>query len=104
MNQFTKIAYAVVGAGDLAAEKARGMMERAWALPKEGPKDAEAMYEDLAKRGEHTYKKVSRSKQAERAKTHSKVAARQFKGAITSLRKAVGAEPEQPRRTRAKAS
>lgn len=104
MNQLRKIAYAMVGAGDLAAERARGMVERARALPKEGPKDAEAVYEDLATRGENTYKKVVRSKRAERARTQTKLAARQFKGAMTSLRKAVGAEPERPRGTRAKAS
>lgn len=105
MNQLTKIAYAVVGAGDLAAEKTRALMERARTLPTDGRKDAEVAYGDLAKRGERTYKKVARSKPAERAQAQAKQAAKQLKGAVTSLRKAVGEEPQKPQKaSKAKAS
>lgn len=93
MNQLTKIGYAVIGVGDLAAEKARGLVQRARALPAEG-KDAGALYGDLAARGERAYRKVVDSRPAERVRTQTRQAARQLKGAATSLRKAVGTEPQ----------
>lgn len=101
MNQLTKIAYALIGAGDLAAERAMGLVERARALPAERRKDAEALYGDLATRGERTYRKVVGSEPAERVRAQTKQAARQIKGAATSLKKAVGTEPEKPGKAKA---
>jgi hypothetical protein len=99
MNGMQKIAYAMLGAGDVAVEKARGLVERVRTLPKEvGRKDLEAMYQDLAKRGDRAYKRIAGSRPVEQ----SKQATRQIKGAATSLKKVVGVEETQKTSTKTK--
>jgi hypothetical protein len=99
MEQVKKAYYAVLGTGDLAVEKTVELAGRAKDIRKLGGDDVSQAYTELAKRGERVIRKVSRSKPAKRAAEGTKQASRQLKGAVTSVRKALGFE-EQPSTSR----
>jgi hypothetical protein len=94
MQQVKKAYYAVLGTGDLAVEKSLGLVERAKDVRKIGGDDVSEAYTGLAKRGEKVIKKVTRSKPAKRAAEGTRQASRQLKGAVTSVRKALGIEEQ----------
>jgi hypothetical protein len=94
MQQVKKAYYAVLGTGDLAVEKSLGLVDRAKVVRKIGGDDVSEAYTDLAKRGERVIKKVTRSKPAKRAAEGTRQASRQLKGAVTSVRKALGFEEQ----------
>jgi hypothetical protein len=86
MAQVKKAFHAFVGSGDLAVEKSR-----AWA--DQAVKTSTRAYGDLAGRGERALNRVRRAKPARRAAEGTRQATRQLKGAYTSIRKALGAQP-----------
>jgi siroheme synthase (precorrin-2 oxidase/ferrochelatase) len=94
--ELKRVGYVLIGTGDLAAEKAKNLLERTKSVTKVSRKDIESFYGDLSKRGHNTWMKVSRSTPAKQAIAGTKQATRQLKGAATSLRKAVGREEEAP--------
>jgi hypothetical protein len=94
MEQVKKAYYAALGTGDLAVEKSIGLLERARGVRKIDGDDVSQAYTELAKRGEKVIKNVSRSKPAKRAAEGTKQASRQLKGAVTSVRKALGIEEQ----------
>jgi hypothetical protein len=100
MEQWKKAYYAVLGTGDLAVEKGLGLVDRARSVRKIDGDDVSQAYTDLAKRGEKVFRKVSRSKPAKRAAEGTKQASRQLKGAVTSVRKALGIEEQKTTSTR----
>jgi hypothetical protein len=104
MEQVKKAYYAALGTGDLAVEKSVGLLERAKGVRKIDGDDVSQAYTELAKRGEKVIKKVTRSKPAKRAAEGTKQASRQLKGAVTSVRKALGIEEEKTSTSSRKAS
>jgi hypothetical protein len=94
MEQWKKAYYAALGTGDLAVEKSFELVGRAKGIRRIGGDDLSQAYTELAKRGERVIRKVSRSKPAKRATEGTKQASRQLKGAVTSVRKALGIEEE----------
>jgi hypothetical protein len=96
--EIKRAGYAILGVGDFALEKAKGVLgatkTRTKALTKISRKDLESFYGDLSKRGHNQWMKVSRTKAAKQAVEGTKQATRQLKGAATSLRKAVGLEEQ----------
>jgi hypothetical protein len=100
MQQVKKAYYAVLGTGDLAVEKTIELAGRAKGIRKVGGDDVSQAYTELAKRGERVFKKVTRSKPAKRATEGTKQASRQLKGAVTSVRKALGFEEQKPSTSR----
>ncbi len=86
MDQVKKAFHAVVGSGDFLMEKSRELTAAA-------RHTSARTYKDLAGRGEKVVNRVQRAKPARRAAEGTKQAKSQLKGAYTSLRKAVGAEP-----------
>jgi hypothetical protein len=99
METIKKAPYAILGTGDLAVEKAKGLFGKAVSLTTNDRPDMARVYGDLAVRGARVVKRVRRSKPARRAVEGTKQASRQLKGAATSIRKAIGVD-EQPKRTR----
>ena len=99
IEQMQKAGYALIGLGDLAAEKVREMVGRA-RKGKVSRDDIESSYGDLSKRGSKIVRKVTTSKPAKQAKEGTKQASRQLKGAATSLRKAAGLEEEKKARAK----
>jgi hypothetical protein len=104
MEQVKKAYYAALGTGDLAVEKSIGLLERARGVRKIDGDDVSQAYTELAKRGEKVIKNVSRSKPAKRAAEGTKQASRQLKGAVTSVRKALGIEEQKTSTSTRKAS
>ena len=100
MEQWKKAYYAVLGTGDFAVEKGLGFVDRARRIRKVDGDDVSQAYTDLAKRGEKVIRKVTRSKPAKRAAEGTKQASRQLKGAVTSVRKALGIEEQRTTSTR----
>jgi hypothetical protein len=96
MERLKKAPYAILGTGDLAAERAKTLLDKARSI---GAPEIVGVYEGLADRGQALTKKLQRSRPAKRAVEGTKQASRQLKGAATSLRKALGME-EQSRPTR----
>ncbi|MGH2724239.1 MAG: hypothetical protein ACRDI0_08215 [Actinomycetota bacterium] len=94
MDQIKKAFHAVLGSGDFAVEKSKELADAA-------RRNSVRAYADLAGRGERVANRVRRTKPAKRAAEGTRQAARQVKGAYTSIRKAVGAE--QPKTTTRKA-
>lgn len=88
MNELKKAFQAVVGSGDLALEKSKAWIGGA-------RQSSVRNYEDLAGRGEKVLNRVSRAKPVQRVAEGTKQASRQLKGAYTSMRKALGAQPAQ---------
>ncbi len=104
MEQVKKAYYAALGTGDLAVEKSIGLLERAKGIRRIDGDDVSHAYTDLAKRGEKVIKKVTRSKPAKRAAEGTKQASRQLKGAVTSVRRALGIEEQRTSTSSRKAS
>jgi hypothetical protein len=100
MEQWKKAYYAVLGTGDLAVEMGVGLLDRARRVRKIDGDDVSQAYTDLAKRGEKLIRKVSRSRPVKRATDGTRQASRQLKGAVTSIRKALGIEEEKTTSTR----
>lgn len=96
MERLKKAPYAILGTGDLAAERAKTLFDKARSI---GAPEIVGVFEGLADRGQALTKKLQRSRPAKRAVEGTKQASRQLKGAATSLRKALGME-EQSRSTR----
>jgi hypothetical protein len=86
--ELRKAPYALLGTGQLAVEKAQGLAGKARSV-RRSP-DVAKTYDDLAKRGEKVVNRVQRSAPARRAAEGTRQASRQLKGAVTSIRKAVG--------------
>jgi multidrug efflux pump subunit AcrA (membrane-fusion protein) len=104
MDQRMKAPYALLGTGELVIEKAAELYGRASSFGRQARRtDMSDVYEGLAHRGEALVKRIQRSKTAKRAVEGTRQATRQFKGAVTSLRKAVGME-EQKQTSSRKAS
>jgi hypothetical protein len=104
MDQWKKAPYAVLGTGELAIEKAAELYGKASSISRKARRtDVGQLYDGLAGRGQSLIKRIQRSKPAKRAVEGTKQATRQFKGAVTSIRKAVGWE-EQKGTTSRKAS
>jgi len=96
MERLKKAPYAILGTGDLVAERAKTLLDKARSI---GGQEVVGVYEGLADRGQVVMNKLQRSRPAKRAVEGTKQASRQLKGAATSLRKALGIE-EQTRPTR----
>lgn len=88
MNQLKKAFQAAVGSGDLALEKSKAWVDGA-------RKTSTRAYQGLAGRGEKVLARVGRAKPAQRVAEGTKQASRQLKGAVTSIRKALGVQPDQ---------
>jgi hypothetical protein len=95
MDQWKKAPYVVLGTGELAVEKATELYGKAYTISRRARRtDMAQMYDGLAGRGQSLVKRIQRSKTAKRAVEGTKQATRQFKGAATSIRKAVGMEEQ----------
>jgi hypothetical protein len=103
MEQLKKAPFAIIGTGDFAVQKAKDFFGRARTVRLGGP-EIVGFYEGLADRGQTVVRQIGRSKPAKRAADGTKQATRQLKGAATSVRKALGFEEGQTRRTTRKAS
>lgn len=103
-TEWKKAPYAVLGTGELAVEKAAEFYGKVSSIGQKARRtDIGRLYDGLADRGEALAKRIQRSKTAKRAVQGTKQATRQFKGAVTSIRKAVGWE-EQRKTSSRKAS
>jgi hypothetical protein len=100
MEQWKKAYYAALGTGDFAVEKGLGLVDRARRIRKIDGDDLSQAYTELAKRGESVIRKVTRSKPVKRATDGTRQASRQLKGAVTSIRKALGIEEQKATSTR----
>jgi hypothetical protein len=95
MEQWQKAPYAVLGTGELAIEKAAEMYGKVYSFGRQARRlDLGDVYDGLASRGQALVKRIQRSKTGKRAVEGTKQASRQLKGAVTSIRKAVGLEEE----------
>jgi siroheme synthase (precorrin-2 oxidase/ferrochelatase) len=98
MEQLKKAPYVLIGTGDFAVQKAKDFVGRARQVRLGGPEIA-GFYEGLADRGQTVVRQIGRSKPARRAVGGTKQASRQLKGAATSVRKALGFEDGQRKRS-----
>ena len=85
MAKTQEFLYAVVGSGDFAIEKAKGVRKVA------DKKIQQKYFKDFVKRGQTVYKTVKNSAPTKRAIAQSKTARSQVKAAATSVTKAVRA-------------
>lgn len=83
MAKSQEIFYAVVGAGDLAVEKVRGISKLA------DQKTTRKYYRDFVKRGKSLTTSIKNSATTKRAVAQTKSARTQVKAATTSISKAV---------------
>jgi hypothetical protein len=83
MPKTQEIVYALVGVGDFAAEKVRGVRTIA------DRKATQKVYKDFVKRGRGLSKKVGSSAPTKHAVAQTRAARAQVKAATTSVRKAV---------------
>jgi hypothetical protein len=81
-----ELIYAVVGAGDFAAEKVRNARKVA------DRKNTQKLYKDFVKRGRSVWTKVRRSGPTKQAIAQTKTARTQVKAAATSVTKAFRAD------------
>jgi hypothetical protein len=98
MPKTQEIVYAVVGAGDLAIEKARNITKLA---------DRETsleIYGDFIKRGRTLSRRVSTAAPTKRAIEQTKTARTQIKAATTSVAKAVRLDAKAARNAASKVS
>ncbi|HZA61059.1 MAG TPA: hypothetical protein VE754_05170 [Actinomycetota bacterium] len=100
----TRSVYAVLGAGEFLVGKARDLGRKSGELATRRRKEVVKWYEQMATRGEKVAGKVQRSQPAKRVADNAKQAQRQLKGAVTSVRKALGTEDTKPRTGTKKAS
>jgi hypothetical protein len=93
MDQWKKAPYAVLGTSELVIEKTAELYGKVYTFSQKARRtDLTDVYDGLAGRGEALVKRIQRSKPAKRAVEGTRQATRQFKGAVTSIRKAVGME------------
>ncbi len=93
-----ELLYAVIGAGDLAVEKAMN-------LPTIVDRDAtRQMYSDLVKRGRSLSNRIKSSAATKEATSQTRAARRQVKAAATSVTKAVRANARATRSAAEKAA
>ena len=90
--------YAIVGAGDLAAEKVRNAHNLT------DPKQTQKLYRDFVKRGRGVSTKIRNARPTKQAAAQTKVARTQVKAAATSVAKAVGANAKATRSAARKAA
>jgi len=95
MAKAQELMYAVVGAGDFAVEKAKGLSDR---------DQATKIYNDLVKRGRTLSTKIKSSAPTKRAIEQTRTARSQAKAAATSATKAVRANANAARSATTKAS
>jgi hypothetical protein len=93
MDKAQELLYAVVGAGDLAVEKAKGLSDR---------DQTTKIYKDLVKRGRTLSTKIKSSGPTKRAIEQTRTARSQAKAAATSATKAVRANSKAARSATAK--
>ena len=93
----TKYPYAVLGAGELVVERAK-----TWG--RLGTEAARSTYADLVRRGEKVSAGLKKTQPRKRVIENAKQAQRQIKGAVTSVRKALGVEDQKPATSTKKAS
>ena len=93
----TELFYAVVGAGDLAVEKATNLR----AIDR---KRSEKLYNDFVKRGRSLSKRIGNSAPTKQAIAQTKTARSQVKAAATSVTKAVRANAKATRSAATKAA
>jgi hypothetical protein len=82
--------YVPLGAGQLVAEKAKGLLGSAWSVAQNPRQAAVRTYRGLADRGEKLTQSIRRSAYTKAAFDQAKVARTQVKAASTSVRKAAG--------------
>jgi hypothetical protein len=100
MDRLKKAPYAILGTGDWAMEKSAQWFGKAQTWGRKARRtDVGDVYSGLTGRGESLVKRIQRSKTAKRAAEGTRQASRQVKGAVTSIRKAVGIEEERQRKT-----
>ena len=101
MEQWQKAPYAVLGTGEWAIEKTAELYGKVTTIGRQARRtDIGDVYDGLAGRGEALVKRIQRSKTAKRVVEGTKQATRQFKGGVTSIRKAVGLEEQKKTSTR----
>ena len=91
MAKAQEFIYAVVGVGDFAVEKAKGVSKLTDA------KATQKVYDDFIKRGRTFSKRIRSSAATKRALAQTKTARTQIKAASTSVTKAVQANVEATR-------
>ena len=91
MAKAQQIIYAVVGAGDLAVEKAANLRK---VVDRE---TTEQLYNDFVKRGRSVSKRIGNAAPTKRAAAQTKTARSQVKAAATSVGKAVRANVDATR-------
>ena len=101
MAKAQEVLFAVVGAGDLAIDKVKGIRKVA------DRKRNEKMYEDLVKRGRTLSTQVKNSKPGKQVRTGTEVAKEQINDAAKNVGKALGVNVvtwPKPRRSSARRS
>lgn len=93
-----ELIYAVVGAGDFALDKVKGVTALA------DRKKTEKLYKDFVKRGRTLSTKIRNSAPTKRAVAQTKTARTQVKAAATSVGKAVRANAKATRTAASKAA
>ena len=86
--------YAALGSGSFVVDRTKRFGERVTGYASDYRKWAERNYRDLVKRGEKITTSIKRSAAVKRAQEQTKTAQSQVKGAVTSVRKALGANVE----------
>ena len=98
MAKTQEFVYAIVGAGDFAIEKARGVTKIA------DRQASEKVYNDFIKRGRTLSRKVTTAAPTKRALEQTKTARAQVKAATTSVAKAVRLDAKAARNAATKVS
>ena len=97
-NKSQELLYAVVGVGDFAIDKVKGVTQLA------DRKKTEKLYKDFVKRGRTLSTKIRNSAPTKRAVAQTKTARTQVKSAATSVGKAVRANAKATRTAASKAA
>ena len=97
-NKSQELLYAVVGAGDFALDKVKGVTRYA------DRKQTEKLYKDFVKRGRTLSTKIRNSAPTKKAVSQTKTARTQVKAAATSVGKAVRANAKATRTAASKAA
>ena len=95
MDYIKRYGYAVVGTGNLVLDTTKQAFQRTVSFVTEtGRKDTTKAYQGLVERGEKIVGSIQRSVPVKRAGEQTKVARTQLKSAVTSVKKALGAQTE----------
>jgi hypothetical protein len=86
--------YATLGTGSFAVDRTKRAAKRVQGYANDYRKWAMSNYRDLVKRGERITRSVRQSGAVKRAKSQTDTAQAKVKGAVTSVRKALGANVE----------